>query len=288
MISVQCDDKFEEFGCATDVNGTQSCFLSFHLKQSITAKAKNIKIDENFDQKKVLKYHANPGITMNYFPANFHKLFKNLEEIYALNVDLLEVTKKDLQNLQNLRVLDLRGNKLSILEVNLFAGNPRLEVIYLDSNDFNQEALDVRPFLNLANLTHLSIFNNIFKQSQRCPSVYCIANSTVEEEITEKMTQTASTSPFEIIYGLCAFSITQLVIILFMCLTPRRNSENSTDNEVKVVTREIDTNLVYDTWPKKQTTDTYEELENEVFTDYAEVGFNSKVDEKPRVLLPGN
>jgi hypothetical protein len=65
---------------------------------------------------------------MEYFPRGLHKTFKNLRGIYIFRAGLKAIFKEDLGSFDKLEVLSLYGNKIEVLEQDLFSGNPNLEI----------------------------------------------------------------------------------------------------------------------------------------------------------------
>lgn len=88
-----------------------------------------------------------------YFPEELDS-FRNLQLIRVNDVGLLEIHRKDLQTFANLQLLDLHGNRIEYLETNLFAGNPKLVLICLVSNQISY----IDP-MAVRGLKSLSIFN---------------------------------------------------------------------------------------------------------------------------------
>ncbi|KAL7011224.1 hypothetical protein ACKWTF_014169 [Chironomus riparius] len=119
-------------------------------------------------------YHRNENVIIslnqkslefNCFVATNKKLFylpknigKTLNIIEIKNSNLKEISSEVLQNYKDLKYLDLSGNKIEILEGNLFQFNTKLEDINLRNNKIFAGALTT--FDNMINLKFLNLGGN--------------------------------------------------------------------------------------------------------------------------------
>jgi Leucine-rich repeat (LRR) protein len=112
--SAHDDEIIENIGDAT-INSISGAHLKGKSSNDVTA----------FDQE---------YIKFSHFPKNFHDHFDNLQKIRMKNSQLKKIHAENLENLEELKILDLTFNKIEFLESNLFAKNPKLEEIYLTGN----------------------------------------------------------------------------------------------------------------------------------------------------------
>ncbi|KAL7011208.1 hypothetical protein ACKWTF_014159 [Chironomus riparius] len=71
---------------------------------------------------------------IHYFPIGIEKFITNLKGLRITNSGLLEISSNNLEPFTNLTVLDLKRNKIEILERNLFKFNQKLKFVDLDEN----------------------------------------------------------------------------------------------------------------------------------------------------------
>jgi Leucine-rich repeat (LRR) protein len=95
--------------------------------------------------------------TIRFFPRNIENFFENLVMIDLWKVNLEEISSRDLKPFANLIRLSLSGNKITILEENLFEHNKNLEVIELADNRISKI---YSVFNELQNLKSLDFSNN--------------------------------------------------------------------------------------------------------------------------------
>ena len=69
----------------------------------------------------------------NYIPANLGMFF-NLKVLYIQNSQLIKITSKDFQGMQNLEHLSLYGNKLVSVPTDAFSTLTKLRQIHLNNN----------------------------------------------------------------------------------------------------------------------------------------------------------
>lgn len=72
---------------------------------------------------------------INFFPRGLHKIFPQLMAIRIYHCGLKDITKDDLEGLENLELLDLCENDLETLPSNLFEGMIKLKKINLSGNE---------------------------------------------------------------------------------------------------------------------------------------------------------
>lgn len=96
---------------------------------------------------------------MTYFPQSLLKTFPNLIAVYINDGNLQEIHQSDLEPFTALRLLDLFGNRLEVIEPDLFKFNPKLEVIWLSNNQIRK--IDPKVFDHLENLSFLYLMDNV-------------------------------------------------------------------------------------------------------------------------------
>jgi Leucine rich repeat len=96
---------------------------------------------------------------MTKFPHGLEKIFGNLRGVQFFAVGLSELHKEDLIPYTNLEHLLLHYNELTVLEENLFSGNPNLRTIYLPFNKI--KVIHPTAFDNLTKLRHLNLHGNV-------------------------------------------------------------------------------------------------------------------------------
>lgn len=104
-----------------------------------------------------------------YFPMNISDCYPNISSILLKNVELKELKRDHLKNLQMLKILDLSSNKVEYLEPNLFDSNPEMEEIDLSKNKLSK--IDSQVFQKLTKLKKLNLFGNVcIGKNYRLPS----------------------------------------------------------------------------------------------------------------------
>jgi len=81
----------------------------------------------------VLNFHAQDK-TIQFFPKDLSKFFKNLKKITMVKCQLKEIHQSDLKDFPNLIYIDMFGNKIEVIEEGLFDYNANLEVISISNN----------------------------------------------------------------------------------------------------------------------------------------------------------
>jgi Leucine rich repeat len=104
-----------------------------------------------------------------YFPLGLEKLIVNLEGIAIQKSKLKEISKDDLKEYKNLRLIDLYYNDIQFLEPNLFENNPNLKYIafhdnklaHIDAHVFDIFVGKLNVLLIARNICHLDDAWNI-------------------------------------------------------------------------------------------------------------------------------
>lgn len=124
-----------------------------------------------------------------YFP-NISDFFGNIEGIAIQKSNLRKITKKDLKGFKNLKSISLFGNRLKIIENELFRYNPKLELVSL----FNNQLQPIFPsaFDNIINLKILYLnsnpcINQDALQSSDIEKIKCeiVSKCKVDEQLRE-------------------------------------------------------------------------------------------------------
>jgi len=95
---------------------------------------------------------------VKYFPQGIEKIFTALTLILINDGHLKEIHQKDIKPFTSLKVLDLQGNDIGILEEGTFDLNTALQYVWLPRNKILH--VDLTVFDKLASLTTLSFFKN--------------------------------------------------------------------------------------------------------------------------------
>lgn len=98
------------------------------------------------------------GQKLKLFPEIQTNDFKDVEVIEVMHSTLKEITHKDLKQFVHLKYLNLQDNKIETIEKNLFLFNQELHEIYLNGNKISY--IDVDVFAGLGNLNTLNLTNN--------------------------------------------------------------------------------------------------------------------------------
>ncbi|KAG5667766.1 hypothetical protein PVAND_015736 [Polypedilum vanderplanki] len=98
---------------------------------------------------------------LKYFPRNLGNVFKNLELIFILRSNLIEITSEDLKPFPKLKFLRLHGNSIEIIREDLFIHNPELEAFSLDDNKIIH--IDPKTLSHLNKLRSVGLSDNICK-----------------------------------------------------------------------------------------------------------------------------
>lgn len=97
---------------------------------------------------------------ISFFPRGLHKIFPRLLAIRIYHCGLKELTKDDLEGLENLERLNLCENDLETLPSNLFEGMSKLKKIDFSGNELEFLSSNLfRPIMN-NKLTSVSFCDN--------------------------------------------------------------------------------------------------------------------------------
>ncbi|KAL7012802.1 hypothetical protein ACKWTF_015059 [Chironomus riparius] len=110
-----------------------------------------------FTNDDVLGFYAEDQV-LHYFPKNLDKFFKNIELIRIMACGLKEVHQADFKPFRNLTLLQIRDNKIKIIEEGLFEFNQKLEVLVVYESHIIH--IDPTVFDNLNNLKTF-LFDNV-------------------------------------------------------------------------------------------------------------------------------
>lgn len=81
-----------------------------------------------------VKFLQSSGKTVNFFPKELEKFFKNLETIWLNGAKLKEISSEDLKVFTKLKRFSIGYNEVEVIEADLFKFNGNLEWIDLESN----------------------------------------------------------------------------------------------------------------------------------------------------------
>lgn len=131
-LIIDCDFKYEYIH---DWNERYTC-----RTRNLNSKIDNKNIEsisgvhlESMSNDNVTQYFARL-LTVEYFPNGLGDYFSNLEVVRITSCNMRHLRKKDLQNLRNLKYLDLIGNKIEKLDSNTFENTPQLQNVILNNN----------------------------------------------------------------------------------------------------------------------------------------------------------
>lgn len=149
-------------------NYGSDCIVKDDLKISL----RDFTLKCDFKNKSSVTRFMAENRNIQFFPKGIGEIFPNLSEINIKNCELKELHSGDLDDLKNLKEINLSGNKIkNITEVNLFKYNPEITNIDLSSNRIRVANFSV--FEHSYKLSSINISNNI-----------CIENTTGHEKIT--------------------------------------------------------------------------------------------------------
>jgi Leucine-rich repeat (LRR) protein len=88
---------------------------------------------------------------IDFIPKGLEFIFPSLRCLEIAECDLNEISREDLNGLENFETLDLRFNQLKSLPTNLFENMPKLKVIRLNNNKLQFVSSEMlKPFLGRA------------------------------------------------------------------------------------------------------------------------------------------
>ncbi|KAL7011232.1 hypothetical protein ACKWTF_014175 [Chironomus riparius] len=205
------------------------------------------------------------NMKLQRIPKGIDKFIPNLVVLSITNSELKAIVPEDLQPFPLLKIVNLTGNEIEILQENLFVFNPNLQVLSLDSNKIKQ--IHPKVFENLKELIYLGLMDNIcvdlrFSDPNSIGSslaelnwttLCSYANDSIDTNLTSGKTP-ESTKNFQIFSLIVTFLLFLIIIIAFlfarcnkrfqyrisvrMSRTSNVNQENQeenvTKNEVKI------------------------------------------------------
>lgn len=92
-----------------------------------------IHLNSSYSHENVTQYSAK-GLKIEQFPEQLGGHFVNLEVIRMASCDLKILYKSSLEKLENLKYLDLLGNRIENLESDVFENTPNLIEVWLNNN----------------------------------------------------------------------------------------------------------------------------------------------------------
>ena len=95
-----------------------------------------------------------------FFPRGLHSNFPNLKNLTINDCGLQEISKRDINGLNDLVSLSLRNNKLKSLPDNLFTNTPKLIYINLSGNKINEMSTKLFEPLTKENLVFANFKDN--------------------------------------------------------------------------------------------------------------------------------
>lgn len=138
------------------------------------------------------------GQDCEYLPKGFEKFFPNLEGLRVAQSNLVSIQQSDLSVHPNLRNCDMFNNKLTVLDEDLFAKNPKLEYLYFGDNGIKSVGHDI-----LASLQHLhtAVFqgNECIKENANSHDDMQALQKILNRECGAEIETTTRASDYEII-----------------------------------------------------------------------------------------
>jgi len=141
-----------------------------------TCIARNVRVVTQFERVDgLVRGHTNPilavffrGLTLNYLPSGMDEVLLDLLVISVFNSNLLQITKNDLKPFPKLEGLWLNGNKISVIERDLFKYNPELILV-----SFHQNRL-------------LHIDGNVFDSLTKMRYGYFVGNACINKQVERR------------------------------------------------------------------------------------------------------
>lgn len=115
------------------------------------------------------------------FPRGIEKFFPNLEEIYAENNNIKNITKYDL-NFSELTTINFEDNEIMTLDDDLFSFTPNLRWIRFRSNNIKHVGLNTFKYLTI---DYLDFKNNGKTGKDHCLNEYAESHKNVEVLISK-------------------------------------------------------------------------------------------------------
>lgn len=169
------DEDHDIYSCELE------CLPDFDLRDVVTSvNGDHLNGKSNAD---VAQISAN-GKKLKVFPNGLSKHFnaEKIRFIFFVSAGMKEIHQSDLSGFTKLKTLNLSGNRIAIIEENLFQYNTELEFINLSWNAI--KSISPHVFNHLENLSNLDVLHNI------CISRYAIASRLqvldLVKEISEK------------------------------------------------------------------------------------------------------
>lgn len=113
----------------------------------------------NYANIKTFKVEASPKL--EFLPSGIEKFFPNLERLVVTQTALKTLTRNDLENFPQLRVLDMSDNQIELLEAEVFEKNKKIESIDLSNNRLRSGSVEGNVFKFTRNLRALDVSNNV-------------------------------------------------------------------------------------------------------------------------------
>lgn len=130
----------------------------------------------NIEARNILSFYIRESDDLYYIPSGIADHFVNLKVLVVAFTGLKALRQSDFKPLQNLENIYLDNNKLEFIEKDIFAYNPKIRFINLESNKIKSVAINV--FEPLMRLQQLNFSGNICHQGK--------AESPAEVEILKK------------------------------------------------------------------------------------------------------
>lgn len=148
-LKLTCEFENENF------NNWKKRYSCLTLKFSMDGDSKIVEniygkhLNSSYSNENVTQYFAK-GFKIEQFPEKLGAHFVNLEVIRMISCDLKILYKSSLEKLEDLKYLDLLGNRLENLESDVFENTPNLIEIWLNNNRLKFVGSEVlNPLKNL-------------------------------------------------------------------------------------------------------------------------------------------
>lgn len=105
------------------------------------------------------------GCRLYAIPGDIFKVFQNLENLEAIKQDIREITPGSFIKANELKIVELSGNKLTTLHSDTFKGADKLEMLHISSNELSE--VSELSFRGLKNLKVLNLGSNAIKTVSR-------------------------------------------------------------------------------------------------------------------------
>jgi hypothetical protein len=155
-IFLDCTYRAESWPTLGSIYYCDAKLIRFNDGRSVTGVSQNHLSGKSDSDVKVINFNNQP---IDLIPQNISKFFKNIQGLSVWSTSIKSVSKNDLQQFPELRLVDFYDNLLETLDGDLFTYNPKLEFVRFHKNKITNVGLNL--LTSLKSLSYVDFNFNV-------------------------------------------------------------------------------------------------------------------------------